>query len=231
MTQGTDRVIAGLQIRHELLVVSAIFHLMCCIILLTAPQRALTQAVPEITPDGDGYVGNEACAKCHAAIYESYMRSAMGHKQQDCASCHMPASLGTDVAHTEVIDHRILQNPASASAAQPPKTALPELVPFPQVNKAEPPVRELALAWQSMVDAGMTMAQTQAERLLQTASRQFPNDRALLSALGYYAQKRGDDNQAGALYNRALEYDAASVDAATNLGVLEANRGRAAEAI
>ena len=145
MTQGNDRVIAGLQIRHELLVVSAIFHLICCIILLTAPERALTQAVPEITP-------------------------------------------------------------------------------------AEPPVRELALAWQSRVDARMTMAQTQAERLLQTALRQFPDDPALWSALGYYAQKRGDDNQAGALYNRALEYDAASVDAATNLGVLEANRGRAAEA-
>ena len=34
---------------------------------------------PSITPDANGYVGNEACAKCHAAIYESYQRTAMAH--------------------------------------------------------------------------------------------------------------------------------------------------------
>jgi predicted CXXCH cytochrome family protein len=29
--------------------------------------------------DRNGYVGNEACARCHAAIYESYQRTAMAH--------------------------------------------------------------------------------------------------------------------------------------------------------
>src|SRR5580692_9961228 len=28
------------------------------------------------TADASGYVGNEACAKCHASIYESYTRTA-----------------------------------------------------------------------------------------------------------------------------------------------------------
>ncbi len=36
-------------------------------------------AAPSVTPDAYGYVGNEACAKCHAAIFESYQRTAMAH--------------------------------------------------------------------------------------------------------------------------------------------------------
>jgi predicted CXXCH cytochrome family protein len=167
------------------------------------------------------------CIACHGAAF-----AAKHHrKQEDCASCHMPASLSTDVAHTEVTDHRILRRPASEPAAQVSTTALPELVPFPHSEEAEQDVRERALAWQSEVDAGMSMAQPQAERLLRAALRQSPDDPALLSALAYSAQKRGDDNQARALYNRALEHDATSIDAATNLGVLEAKQGRTGEAI
>lgn len=167
------------------------------------------------------------CIACHGAAF-----AAKHHrKQEDCASCHMPASLSTDVAHTEVTDHRILRRPASEPAAQVSTTALPELVPFPHSEEAEQDARERALAWQSMVDAGMSMAQPQAEQLLRAALRQFPDDPALLSALAYSAQKRGDDNQARALYNRALENDTASIDAATNLGVLEAKQGRSGVAI
>jgi len=167
------------------------------------------------------------CIACHGAAF-----AAKHHrKEEDCASCHMPASLSTDVAHTEVTDHRILRRPASESALQASTTALPELVPFPHSEEAEQAVRELALAWQSIVNAGMSMAQPQAERLLHAALRQFPDDPALLSALAYSAQKHGDDNQARALYNRALEHDPTSIDAATNLGVLEANQGRLGEAI
>ena len=167
------------------------------------------------------------CIACHGAAF-----AAKHHrKEEDCASCHMPASLSTDVAHTEVTDHRILRRQARGLARQASTTALPELLPFLPSEKTEQDVRDLALAWQSLVSAGMSMAQPRAERLLQAALRQFPNDSALLSALAYSAQKRGDDNEARALYKRALEQDAASVDAATNLGVLEANQGRTGEAI
>ncbi|MGB7729164.1 MAG: hypothetical protein WBL50_14115, partial [Candidatus Acidiferrum sp.] len=40
---------------------------------------AASQDVPKTTStaasgaNADGYVGNQACAKCHATIYESYM--------------------------------------------------------------------------------------------------------------------------------------------------------------
>lgn len=167
------------------------------------------------------------CIACHAEAF-----AAKHHrKQQDCTSCHMPASPSTDVAHTEVTDHRILRRPDREPASQPSTASLPELTPFPHSELAEQDVRELALAWQSIVNSGMTMAQAQAERLLLAALRQFPDDPVLLSALAYSAQKRGDDNRARALYNRALQSDAASMDAAVNLGVLDANQGHMAEAI
>ncbi|MGB7731713.1 MAG: tetratricopeptide repeat protein, partial [Candidatus Acidiferrum sp.] len=169
-------------------------------------------------------------AKCIACHGETF--GAKHHrKQQDCTSCHMPPSPSTDVAHTEVTDHRILRRPARENATQSPTAALPELVPFPRTEEAAQEGRELALAWQSMVDSGMTMAQPEADGFLQAALRQFPDDPALLSAIAYSAQKRGDDNQARALYNRALQQDATLIDAATNLGVLEANHGRTAEAV
>jgi Tfp pilus assembly protein PilF len=167
------------------------------------------------------------CVACHGAAF-----AAKHHrKEKDCTSCHMPASLSTDVAHTEVTDHRILRRPGNGQTQQASTSALPELVPFPYSQDAEQDARELALAWQSMVDAGLSMAQSKTDRLMQAASRQFPADPAILAALAYSAQKRGDDKEARALYNRALEQEAAPIDAATNLGVLEVNQGRTANAI
>jgi len=167
------------------------------------------------------------CIACHGDAF-----AAKHHRSQpDCTSCHMLASLSTDVAHTEVTDHRILKRPSPEPAVQHSSAELPGLVPFPASDASQHDERELALAWQSIVDSGMTMAQPQAERLLHAAVVQFPDDAALLSALGYVAQKRGDDNQARALYNKALQQDGNSIDAATNLGVLDANQGGIQEAI
>jgi predicted CXXCH cytochrome family protein len=170
-------------------------------------------------------------AKCIACHGERF--AAKHHrKQQDCTSCHMPASPSTDVAHTEVTDHRILRRPASIPLVQPSTADLPELLPFPRSHSpAGKDVRELALAWQSLVNSGMSMAQPEADRLLQVALQQFPDDPTILSALAYSAQKRGDDKEARALYNKALQYDPTSIDAASNLGVLDASEGRINEAL
>jgi Flp pilus assembly protein TadD len=169
-------------------------------------------------------------AKCIACHGESF---AVKHqrKQGSCAACHMPASLSSDVAHTEVTDHRILRIPANETAAPSDSSALPDLVPFPQSSRTEQSGRELALAWQSLVDSGMTMAQPKADRLIQAALRLSPQDPALLSALGYSVQKRGDYTEARALYKSALQNDPEAIDAATNLGVLEATQGHPQQAI
>jgi predicted CXXCH cytochrome family protein len=167
------------------------------------------------------------CIACHGAVFAAKHHS----KQQDCASCHMPASLSSDVAHTEVTDHRILRNPSSKPANDAPSAALPDLVPFPPSDDAAKDLREYALAWQSIVNSGMTMAEPKAEQLLRAALQNAPNDPALLSALGYIAQERGDFDRARAFYKKALEQDPTLVDVGTNLGVLEAQQGNAAEAI
>ena len=146
----------------------------------------------------------------------------------------MPASLSTDVAHTQVTDHRIPRNPQLSSTAIAQNTqssVLPSLIPFPNAPDAANDTRDLALAWQSVVTAGMTMAQPQTENLLQSALRENPNDPALLSALAYAAQQRGNLAQAASLYQKALSLDPNSLEAATNLGAIEANDGHLAEAL
>ena len=139
-----------------------------------------------------------------------------------------------DVAHTEVTDHRIPRRPtlspqllqdANASAAPP------RLLPFPDSREAEGDVRDMALAWESLEESGAKSAGPQAQRMLRLAAVQFPNDAAVLSALGYVEQKHGAIDRARELYQRALALDPALIDAATNLGVIEAKRGNLASAV
>ena len=170
------------------------------------------------------------CIACHGEKFAS-----RHHKNQpDCASCHMPASLSSDVAHTQVTDHRIPRNPQSSTvttARSTPSPALPALIPFPNAPDSARDTRDLALAWQSIVSSGMTMAQPQTEKLLQAALRESPGDPALLSALAYAAQQRGDFADAASLYQKALSLDPNSLESATNLGAIEANQGQFNEAL
>lgn len=77
----------------------------------------------------------------------------------------------------------------------------------------------------------MTAAAPETERLLRSALEKSPNDPVLLSALGYSAQKKGDIVRARELYEKALGIDPTLIDAATNLGVIEATRGHLREAV
>lgn len=165
------------------------------------------------------------CLVCHGAAF-----GAKHHPDHpDCTACHMPASPSTDVAHTEVTDHRtprrpqispqLLQNPDGKSSF-----SLPRLVPFPD-TKTEPDPRDLALAWDSVVESGMSVAEPQARELLSKAVKQSPDDPALLSALAYAEHRRGSTEHAREVYQKALAKDPTLVDAATNLGVIEAQTG------
>src|SRR5208337_3927542 len=58
-----------------------------------------------------------------------------------------------------------------------------------------------------------------------------PKDPALLSSLAYVEQRRGAIDDARELYQRALAQDRNLLDAATNLGVIEANNGHLREAV
>ncbi len=168
------------------------------------------------------------CLACHGKPF-----GARHHADRpDCTSCHMPASLSTDVAHTEVTDHRILRRPASTpmlenAFAQP---ATPKLVPFPHSHESDSDLRDDALAWESVAESGLKSAEAEAERLLRLALLKS-SDPALLSAMGYIEQKHGATDRARELYQRALAIDPNLIDAATNLGVLEAKSGHMREAV
>ncbi len=169
------------------------------------------------------------CLACHSGL------SAKHHANQpDCTSCHMPANASTDVAHTAVTDHRILRRPDIGPAllnAQATPSSLPRLVPFPASPDAEPDTRDLALAWASMAEKGDNAVLKQAEQLLRKAVQESPKDPALLSSLAYVEQRRSALNDAREFYQRALAQDPNLLDAATNLGVLEANSGHLREAV
>jgi tetratricopeptide (TPR) repeat protein len=170
------------------------------------------------------------CLACHGAQFGAKHHS----DQPDCAGCHMPAKASADIAHTAVTDHSIPRKPSSNE--KPERTAntaeLPHLVPFPpDENKGEADVRDLALAWQSIVDSGMTAAEPEARRLLQQAAAQFPNDPAVLAALGFDEQKEGAKAKARQLYSKALALNPELVEAETNLGILDAQTGDFNDAI
>ena len=144
----------------------------------------------------------------------------------------MRAAASTDVAHTQVTDHRIPRRPESPTelATEVNPQAL-RLVPFPDSAEAEQDSRDLALAWQALANGGMEAAEPHAEALLRSAVGESPLDSELLSALAYFEQKHGLTAQASELFRRALAVNPDLIDAATDLGVIEAESGHLREAV
>jgi cytochrome c-type biogenesis protein CcmH/NrfG len=164
------------------------------------------------------------CLACHGAAF-----GARHHPENiDCTACHMPSSLSADIAHTEVTDHRIQRRPATQpQLLQDPTVAKssPILVPFPYSKEADDDIRDRALAWQSVAENGMPEAVREAERLLPLAAKQSPDDPAILSGLAYIELTQGAIKDAREQYQKALALDPTLVDAASNLGVIEAKTG------
>jgi tetratricopeptide (TPR) repeat protein len=185
---------------------------------------------PHRTIPADERVGfyRSKCLVCHGAAF-----GEKHHKDQpDCTECHMPATPSSDIAHTAVTAHNIPRRPSIETKPEmegPP--SLPQLARFPYSKAPDRDVRDLALAWQSIVDSGMTTAQPHAERLLRQAVAENPDDSAVLSALGYVEQTSGAKARAVKLYEKALALDPSLIDAATNLGVLNAQSGHLDEAV
>ncbi|HYL16826.1 MAG TPA: multiheme c-type cytochrome [Terriglobales bacterium] len=187
---------------------------------------------PHFSPSAEERVSyyRGKCLACHGAAFGSKHHA----EQPDCTGCHMPSSQSTDVAHTQVTDHRIPRRPdISPQLLQDvdPRSAKPRLIAFPPSLGSDHDVRDLALAWQSLAQRGMSSAAGEAERLLHLAAKQTPDDPALLAALGYIEQKRGATDRARELYQKAIALDPSSIDVATNLGVIEASTGHLREAL
>ena len=163
------------------------------------------------------------CLACHGTEF-----GAKHHPEnRACTTCHMPAAASTNIAHTEVTDHRIprLVDSMSREHEDAPVAQKQRLVPFPDSPQAENDLRDLALAWESMADTGAQDAKPQARELLRRSASMNPNDAPTLAALAYEEQTHGDIQTARLSYRRALALDPNLIDAATNFGVMEAQAG------
>lgn len=165
------------------------------------------------------------CIACHGAKF-----AAKHHVDRpDCTSCHMPALPSKNIAHTEVTDHRIPVRPLEAKQETATTPVAPKLVPFPYSAEADGDLRDKALAWETLAQSGIRGAEAEAERMLKTVAP-GSSDPAVLSALGYIAQKHGDVEEARTLYRKALALSPGLIEAENNLGTLEARSGNMREA-
>ncbi len=174
------------------------------------------------------------CVACHGAPFADKHHP----DHPDCVACHMPASVSTDVAHTQVTDHRIPRRPQISPQLlqdQATSSPAPQLLPFPVTGKTDADARDLALAWTSLAESGKREAEHEAHDQLVKAIEQTPKaspkDPALLSSLGYIEQKHGAIERARQLYLQALAIDPTLIDAETNLGVIEAQNGQMNDAL
>ncbi len=179
------------------------------------------------------------CLACHGAAFGAKHNP----DRPDCTACHMPSSLSTDISHTEVTDHRIRRRPQMSpqllqdSLSQNANSLnTPELIPFPYSKEADNDLRDRALAWQSLAEGGAAGAASQAEHWLRLAAKQFPEDPQILSGLAFVelshdASDPAAINRAHDLYQKALAIDPALIDAAANLGVIEARSGHLRRAV
>jgi predicted CXXCH cytochrome family protein len=163
------------------------------------------------------------CIGCHAGKF------AQKHNPNnpDCSSCHMPRLSSSDVAHTQATDHRILRNPNANPA---PVASKPQLERFP-AEAGSPTDRDLVLGWLALAQAGRSFANAQSENLLPQAAREYPRDSTILSAYAYSELLHKNTQHAKQLYESALQIDPLNIDAAVNLGVLEAQSGSLTRAL
>jgi hypothetical protein len=162
----------------------------------------------------------DRCLRCHAGAGTS-----AHFAQDDCTSCHMPRLNSADVGHTAVTDHRILRD---AKRVQPSPGPEPRLVQF---GNPRPDPRDLGLAYAELALRGDAAAEREAFRLLRQAHSRYPVDPDLLTWLGYLHQTRNDLGDAAQFYERALASDPQRPLAATNLGVIYAQRGMLRQAL
>lgn len=169
------------------------------------------------------------CVNCHGEEF-----AAKHHPdKRDCTKCHMPALPSKDVAHTEGTDHRIRRYP---TAAPLPRLQVrgregAPLVSFPDRDPTQATTRDFALAWETLAQRNVEGGQQRAEEYLRKAVKERADDPVLLSALGFVELKYGHEKEARELYERTLQLDPLSNDAAANLGILEARSGNLKRAV
>jgi tetratricopeptide (TPR) repeat protein len=163
------------------------------------------------------------CLTCHITP-----KMATHHPEQpDCATCHMPSRVTTDISHNQVTDHDIeihLSNTTQLKDLSP-SYDLVAVGPFPAGD------REFGLAYAQLAERGLPNASGKALRLLTRAAQSGQSDHELEARLGYLLQTSGDTQKARTAYTAALADDPYDPTALANLAVLDASSGHVPEAI
>jgi tetratricopeptide (TPR) repeat protein len=163
------------------------------------------------------------CLNCHGEAF-----AATHHpEKQDCTKCHMPALPSKEAVHTEGTDHRIRRYPNTPPLPRLQVRGTPgaPLVSFPESDAGLASTRDFALAWETLAQRNVEGGAPRAEFYLQKGVTEWPDDPALLAALGFVEQKHGNEKEARELYERALKADPLASEAATDLGILETRAG------
>jgi hypothetical protein len=168
------------------------------------------------------------CLECHAANapckVSAELRARNGNR---CVDCHMPKNTVIDVAHAVYTDHSIPRR-GSAQAREPVSSGR-VLKPFGRGTASD---RDLGLAYAFLVEGERNpVYEARALELLKRAVAQRPDDIPALVQLANLYGYGGQEEQAIALYEKAIGADSSQVVAATNLGTHLMKIGRADEAM
>ena len=150
---------------------------------------------PHVQPGDAAAYFRERCLACHKAAF------AAGHpaRTSNCLPCHMPSRKTEDGGHTAFTDHLIARRPQAHEAPR----EIDQLTAWRE-PPAEYAVRNAAIA---RVNAGMTDAprseRTMAE--LAAAEKKFPEDPAVLTALGTALRAHGEAARAAKIFERVIE--------------------------
>ena len=167
------------------------------------------------------------CLKCHASETPCKETPELrARNSNDCASCHMPKSPVTDVAHAVYTDHSIPRRIVEPARGRPAGNALTV---FGGATASE---RDFGLAYALLFETERNPAyEARAFELLKAAVDEGSNDSAAIAQLGHSYGHRGDEEKAIALYERAVRADPGQVVAASNLATYLLRMGRSDEAI
>ena len=169
----------------------------------------------------------DKCLACHGETFGAKHHS----DKPDCTSCHMPELPSKDVAHTQATDHQILRFPRAQMAQLQQESSIPRLIAFPATQQGKETPRDLGLAWENLAQRGIEGASTMADHNLKKALKDDPDDSAVMIALAFIEQEHGKTAEAQQLYERGLEIDPLSNEAATDFGVLEAKQDHLGHAV
>lgn len=164
------------------------------------------------------------CLTCHT---NPQLATQHHPEERNCATCHMPRSPTSDVAHDQVTDHDIQRHPKHQLAIA--NAAPVELVPVSGFTASD---RELGLAYAQWASTqNDPAAGARALALLEQAEKAGVNDESVHENLGVLLQLAGNASAAEREYRMALAENPYTPVASTNLAILDLRSGRTAEAV